>query len=262
MERRTFLRNTSFTLGALSLLNQKSFASFMQQNPWKMKMIRNDIGVFTEKGGTIAYLTSKKGIVVVDSEFPEQSQHLIDELKKQNNPSFDLLMNTHHHGDHAYGNQVWVDNGATPVAHLGVLEEMKKYETGYYGGKPGRWEDSARSRKDVAASRLKPPTLLYRTEMIFNDGKHRVELLHFGVAHTHGDGFAWLPKEKILIEADAYNPPEANAPPPPSISPLFVTLFDNIQRLKLDVDQIAPFHGRIVTMTDLRAAVGKQSASN
>jgi glyoxylase-like metal-dependent hydrolase (beta-lactamase superfamily II) len=39
--------------------------------------------------------------------------------------------------------------------------------------------------------------------MIFDDGKHRVELLHFGVAHTHGDGFAWLPKEKILFTGDA-----------------------------------------------------------
>src|SRR5262245_32550554 len=39
--------------------------------------------------------------------------------------------------------------------------------------------------------------------MIFDDGKHRVELLHFGVAHTHGDGFAWLPKEQILFTGDA-----------------------------------------------------------
>jgi glyoxylase-like metal-dependent hydrolase (beta-lactamase superfamily II) len=39
--------------------------------------------------------------------------------------------------------------------------------------------------------------------MIFDDGKLRVELLHFGVAHTRGDGFAWLPKERILFTGDA-----------------------------------------------------------
>jgi glyoxylase-like metal-dependent hydrolase (beta-lactamase superfamily II) len=98
---------------------------------------------------------------------------------------------------------VWVENGATPVAHVGVIEEMKKYETGHYGDKPGRWEESAKTRPDVAASKLKPPTLLYRSELIFDDGKHRVELLHFGVAHTHGDGWAWLPNEKILFTGDA-----------------------------------------------------------
>jgi glyoxylase-like metal-dependent hydrolase (beta-lactamase superfamily II) len=55
----------------------------------------------------------------------------------------------------------------------------------------------------VAASKLKPPTLLFPKEMIFDDGKRRVELHYFGVAHTHGDGFAWLPKEKILFTGDA-----------------------------------------------------------
>ena len=39
--------------------------------------------------------------------------------------------------------------------------------------------------------------------MIFDDGKHRVELRYFGVGHTHGDGFAWLPKERILFTGDA-----------------------------------------------------------
>ena len=96
-----------------------------------------------------------------------------------------------------------MDNGAVPVAHTGVIEEMRKYETGYYDGKPGRWEDAAKGRADVAASKLKPPTLLFPDEMIFDDGKHRVELHYFGVAHTHGDGFAWLPKEKILFTGDA-----------------------------------------------------------
>jgi hypothetical protein len=72
---------------------------------------------------------------------------------------------------------------------------------------------------------------------------------------------AYLPKEKILIETDAYNPPPADAPRPPAISPLFVTLYDNIRRLKLDVVQIAPLHGRLVTFGDLRAAIGKSSTN-
>jgi glyoxylase-like metal-dependent hydrolase (beta-lactamase superfamily II) len=45
--------------------------------------------------------------------------------------------------------------------------------------------------------------LLFQQDMIFDDAKHRVELRHFGVAHTRGDGFAWLPKEGILFTGDA-----------------------------------------------------------
>jgi len=142
-------------------------------------------------------------VLVIDGNFPSGAQEIIPKIKAITDKPIRFAFDTHHHGDHAYGNQIWVENGAVPVAHAGVIEEMKKYETGYYGSKPGRWEDAAKSRPDVASSKLKPPTLLYNTEMIFDDGKHRVELLHFGVAHTHGDGFAWLPKEKILFTGDA-----------------------------------------------------------
>ena len=142
-------------------------------------------------------------VLVIDGNFPSGAKEIIPKIKALTDKPIRFAFDTHHHGDHAYGNQVWVENGATPVAHVGVIEEMKKYETGHYGDKPGRWEDAAKTRPDVAASKLKPPTLLYRTEMIFDDGKHRVELLHFGVAHTHGDGWAWLPKEKILFTGDA-----------------------------------------------------------
>ncbi len=142
-------------------------------------------------------------VLVIDGNFPSGAKEIIPKIRALTDKPIRFAFDTHHHGDHAYGNQTWVENGATPVAHAGVIEEMKKYETGYYGEKPGRWEDSAKGRPDVAASKLKPPTLLYNHEMIFDDGKHRVELLHFGVAHTHGDGFAWLPKEKIVFTGDA-----------------------------------------------------------
>jgi len=142
-------------------------------------------------------------VLVVDGNFPSGAQEIIPKIKAITDKPIRFAFDTHHHGDHAYGNQFWVDNGAVPVAHAGVIDEMKKFETGYYGDKPGRWEDTAKGRKDVAASKLKPPTLLYNKDLIFDDGKHRVELRHFGVAHTHGDGFAWLPKEKILFTGDA-----------------------------------------------------------
>jgi len=142
-------------------------------------------------------------VLVVDGNFPSGAQEVLPKIKGTSGKPIRFTFDTHHHGDHAYGNQTWLENGATPVAHLGVLEEMKKFETGHFGSQPGRWEDTAKGRPDVAASKLKPPTLLFRKEMIFDDGKRRVELHHFGVAHTRGDGFAWLPNERILFTGDA-----------------------------------------------------------
>ena len=142
-------------------------------------------------------------VLVIDANFPSGARVIIPKIEALTDKPVRFAFDTHHHGDHAYGNQVWLEKGATPVAHVGALEEMKKYETGLSGDQPGRWEEAAKTRKDVAGSKLKAPTLLYKSEMIFDDGKHRVELLHFGTAHTHGDGWAWLPKEKILFSGDA-----------------------------------------------------------
>jgi cyclase len=142
-------------------------------------------------------------VLVIDANFPSGAKETLAKIREITDKPIRFAFDTHHHGDHAYGNQVWVENGATPVAHTGVVEEMKKYETGHYGGKPGRWEETAQGREDVRQSKLKPPSLLFPDSMIFDDGKHRLELRHFGTAHTRGDGFAWLPKEKILFTGDA-----------------------------------------------------------
>src|SRR5437016_788897 len=114
-------------------------------------------------------------VLVIDANFPSGAQEIMPKIKAITDKPVRFAFDTHHHGDHAYGNQFWVDNGAVPVAHTGVVEEMKKYETGYYGGKPGRWEDTAKSRADVAPATLTPPSVLCRKEMIFDDGKPRVE---------------------------------------------------------------------------------------
>ena len=66
----------------------------------------------------------------------------------------------------------------------------------------------------------------------------------------------YLPKEKLLVEADVYNPPAPNAPPPASVNTNWVNLSDNIKRLSMNVDQILPLHGRIMPLAELHKAIG------
>jgi cyclase len=103
MNRKSFLQASSLTVGALAF-QQSLLAQLFQQDAWNIKMLTDDIGVFTERGGTILFYLSKEGFVVVDTQFPDQSKHLIDELKKRSEKPFKLLINTHHHGDHSSGN--------------------------------------------------------------------------------------------------------------------------------------------------------------
>ena len=141
-------------------------------------------------------------VLVIDANFPAGARLIISKIRSMTDKPIRFAFDTHHHGDHAYGNQVYMENGAVPVAHTGVIEEMKRYETGYYDDKPGRWEDAAKGRADLRTTKLKPPSVLFSKDLIFDDGKHRVELMHPGVAHTHGDAVAWLPKERIVFTGD------------------------------------------------------------
>jgi cyclase len=142
-------------------------------------------------------------VLVIDANYPAGAKLMISKIRAITDKPIRFAFDTHHHGDHAYGNQIFVENGAVPIAHTGVIEEMRRYETGYYDNKPGRWEEAAKKRADVQASKLKPPSILFPNELYFDDGKHRVELMHLGVAHTHGDAVAWLPEQKILFTGDA-----------------------------------------------------------
>ncbi|HKV40620.1 MAG TPA: MBL fold metallo-hydrolase [Blastocatellia bacterium] len=166
-------------------------------------------GVFFHEGNLLVKGTCNAGwvvfedyVLVIDASFPLGAREILPKIRAITDKPVRFAFDTHHHGDHAYGNQVMVDNGATPVAHTGVIEEMKRYETGYYGGQPGNWEKAAKLRPDMNDTHLKPPSVLFPQELIFDDGKHRVELIHLGVAHTHGDALAWLPKERILFSGD------------------------------------------------------------
>jgi glyoxylase-like metal-dependent hydrolase (beta-lactamase superfamily II) len=99
---------------------------------------------------------------------------------------------------------------------------------------------------------------------ILSDGTHTVELhqlKNFG--HHDGMLIAYFPKEKVLFEADAYNPQPTTATPPNPPSPYTVSILDNIRRLKLDVQRIIPVHypadNRVVTMEELTRWVGRSA---
>ncbi len=154
-------------------------------------------GNLKEKGHcNQGWVVFKNFVLVIDGNYPEGAEEVIAKIRKMTDKPIRFAFDTHHHGDHMYGNKVWVDAGALPVAHEGVIAEAKKYE-------PGRWDAETKERKDVRESELVLPVISYPDRMVFDDGTQRVELLHFGVGHTHGDGWAWLPKEKILFSGDA-----------------------------------------------------------
>jgi glyoxylase-like metal-dependent hydrolase (beta-lactamase superfamily II) len=166
------------------------------------------------------------------------------------NKPIKYVVNTHHHFDHAGGLGPFVAEGALVITHDVNKEFLAQSLAAPRTVQPDK----------VAQSGKKPTVEGMQDKRILSDGTRTVEL-HLIKGSVHHDGFimAYLPKEKLLVEADAYTPGAANAAPPAQPNPLHVNLYDNIERLKLEVDQLLPLHGRKVPLAELQKGIGKAS---
>lgn len=183
-KRRDFLKQAG-ALGSLSLLPANSFWTAFFQSNYQFKALRNDVHIFTERGGTIACLMSKNGLAVVDTQFPDQAKNLIGELKKNTDRKLDLLINTHHHGDHSAGN----------IAFNGMVEKVVAHENSFANQK------RVAEQRDAMATQLLPDTT-YSDKWSQKVDNEVMTLHHFGAAHTNGDSFVHFENANIVHTGD------------------------------------------------------------
>jgi len=179
----------------------------------------------------------KDYLIVVDANFPSGARLALADAKKVSSKPVKFVFDTHHHGDHTYGNAVWTGTGAVTIAYQGVAEEMKRYE-------PARWQATMKERKDVAQMHRDTPEPPQQTfsdsPHVITDGTRRVEFYHFGWAHTRGDGFVYLPQERVLCSGDAAVNGPYNYTADGNIGN-WPKVLDGA--LKLKVDHVLPGHG-------------------
>jgi cyclase len=138
-------------------------------------------------------------VVVVDANFPKEAGDVMAAVKKTTDKPIRYVFDTHHHGDHAYGNAVFAQNGASIISQANCARWLREK-----GAK--EFADAGRGptgRKDIAQSFLRIPEVVFDDKLVLDDGNQRVEFLFLGHAHTPGDAFAYLPRHKILCTGDA-----------------------------------------------------------
>ncbi len=209
-------------------------------------------GVYYLTGGTHHSVAIEQSdhLVLVEAPLNEaRANALIDKLKEvAPGKPIKYLINSHAHFDHSGGLRTLIDEGATIVTHQANAAYYKKIWANPHSLNPDRLEKSKKAAKIVS----------FTGKHVLGDS-HKVEIYPIaGSGHNEGFALVYLPGAKILIEADAYNPTAADVPLPASPNPYSVNLYDNIEKLKLDVDKIAGLHGpRLVTLADLKAVIGK-----
>ena len=185
MHRKSFLRGSALTLAGLAFMRKDALASFLTDPAWKIRMLTDDIGVFTEKGGTIAFYLSRQGIVIVDAQFPETAGHLIEELKKKSDKTYKLLINTHHHGDHTAGNIAFKGLVSHVVAHVNSKTNQ---------------ENVAKAQKTEEKQLY--PDQTYTDTWCEKIGKEKICLHYFGAGHTDGDSVVHFQHANIVHMGD------------------------------------------------------------
>jgi len=190
-------------------------------------------------------------VVMLEGPTSNERSAAVNELVRQTIPNKPIryVVNTHAHYDHAGGLRQYVAEGITVITH-----ESNKAFFEKAWARPHTLEPDALSKD--------PKPVMIETvadKRVLTDGTHTVELyFHEGNGHHTGTLIAWLPRERILMYGDAYNPPPGDEIRTPQRGPYYaIQLVELVeQQLKLNPVRIAPVHGRLVPYQNLKTAFG------
>jgi len=179
-----------------------------------------------------AIIESDDGVMVVDTHSkPSAAQVIVERLREMTKKPVRYVVNTHFHWDHWHGNEVYpaaypnaevVSNDITREAMVrkglkriqdhvrtvpGEIATLKANLAKAAPGERAKLETDlkAAERYLVEVTALKPalPTIAFERTMKLYRRDREIHLLHLGRAHTEGDVFVYLPKEKVVITGDA-----------------------------------------------------------
>jgi cyclase len=190
-------------------------------------------------------IVGKDGIVVVDTLISaKEAQRFLKDIRKISDKPIRYVRDTHSHLDHAFGNAVFANLGATIIAQANCRENMLK-------GSEETLKNSKEhglSPEQMAGTTIAYPTLTFSDRMTIYLGDETVELIYIAPSHTNGSIMVSIPQRKVLFSGDIlftdFHPYLADGDIPGWIR--------NLDYLSaLDVDSIIPGHGPISGKKDV-----------
>ena len=188
VNRRKFVQVSALAAAASTLSSARAAAQqpAAPPAPAVFTPLRRNVGIFNQRGGTIGWLVSPDGLLVVDTQFADTAPNLLAGLKERSPRQVDVLINSHHHPDHTGGNGVLRPVAKQIVAHVRSSENQK-----------------------AQAERAKVPTTL--PDVTFPDtwsvtlGDETIRAKHWGPAHTGGDVAIHFEQANVVHLGDLLN---------------------------------------------------------
>ena len=185
MHRRHFIRNTSVLTAAGIFLQKQALAQIFNLPEFKITMLRKNVGIYTDRGGTIGFLLSPKGIVTIDSQFTDTATNYINEIKKTSTSPLRFLLNTHHHADHTSGNISFKGIVENVIAHENSLANQKRV---------------AEAQKSMDKQLL--PDMTFKDEWKLKIADEKIKASYYGAGHTNGDAIYHIEEANIIHVGD------------------------------------------------------------
>jgi cyclase len=185
ISRKNFIKSSSLILGGVLFGFSGSLPKSLVKKLSGFKELRDNIGLYTEKGGTIGWYFSEDISVVIDTQFPDTAENFYNGFKEKTTSNIDFLFNTHHHRDHTSGNYFLKQYADSIVAH----ENCPKYQKQQNQG-------TEREQLQVYAD------MTFKTQWQRDIGKETINAQHLGPAHTGGDIIIYFEKANIAHMGD------------------------------------------------------------
>jgi glyoxylase-like metal-dependent hydrolase (beta-lactamase superfamily II) len=210
-------------------------------------------GVFYTKDGIYnsVVIEMRDYLIVVEPVLYEaNSVQVIAAIKEQfPDKPIRYIIPTHFHNDHTGGIRTYIAEGATILAPAISVGHYRWVANRPHGLRPDRLQEHPRKLSIERIGRCK----------VLTDGNHQVEIYPLPTSHAEDFQLIYLPRERLLIEADHMTPSNGQIGQPLELAR---QLLDGIERLKLNVDRIVGIHGDVGTFEQLRDALRKDRREN
>lgn len=194
MNRRDFLVRSSLITAGGCLARPFAFAQTATPRPAtaapapvtpEFKALRRNAGYFTAQGGTIGWLVNKDALASIDTQFARTAPLFLEGLPGRNGRQLDVVVNSHHHGDHTGGNGVMRPVTKKIVGHANVPELQR-----------------ARAAADKKGDAPVVPDTTFTDTWRQSLGDDVVSAKYFGAAHTKGDIVTLFEQANVIHMGD------------------------------------------------------------
>ena len=239
------------------------------QDIFRLQPLGGGVHALFGRGGNVGFFVGPDAVLVIDSQFKDIAPGIVEQIRKVSDKPIKFLLNTHHHGDHVGGNEVF-KQFAMIVAHDNVRKRMLSSPADIQRDYPAMIENAKKAgneqmvknlsdqlewAKKVRVEEIPAPIMTFDSELRIYVGDETIQVWHLPPAHTDGDSVVFFEKAKVLhMGDDLFNKiiPFIDVKSGGSVRGYLAALDKVLARVPADA-KVIPGHGEVTDVGGIKA---------